>query len=337
MKKITTLCICLLLFSAFLTGCGKDKTPKIGVAFGVGPAARWQQEKAYMEDYAKQLDVPLEVRMNTDEEAKPLADDCYELIDSGIDVLIIRPRDVFGMKDVVDYAREKNVKIISYDSLIEEQPVDLFVGYDSEHIGQRMGRFLSELAPKGDYILLWGDTNRNVKSMYAGAMKFLEPLNGDINILVEAEIPGWSSEEAKKIVKETVAANGNNVDAILAFNDTMAGAAIEAINELGITKPVYVTGMDAQIDAVRRIVEGTQSCTAYMDLKSLATTTIDKAVDLAHNGSLKANAEIDNDSGSIIPCYFLTRQLVSKENIDRILIESGYYTDEEVYGIPKAK
>lgn len=332
MKKLLAICLCILFPLIFSTGCGKEESPKIGVAFGVGAAARWQQEKVYMEEYAEELGIPIEVRLNTDEKAKPIAEDCYELIDSGVDVLVIRPRDVWGMKEVVDYAHEKKVKIISYDSLIEEQPVDLFVGYDSQHVGERLGRYLAELVTEGDYILLWGDSNRNVEDMYRGIMGCLDPLKGNINIILEAEVPGWSPEEAKKMVKEAVTANDNKIDAILAFNDTLAGAAVEAVSELGITDPVAITGMDAQLDAVKRIVDGTQACTAYMDLKDLATTTIDEAINLAKNKPVKNNAEIDSGNGLTIPCYFLTRQFIVKQNIDRVLIESGYYTKEEVYG-----
>lgn len=332
MKRIISICICFLLVVLSFSGCTKKEETKIGVAFGVGPAARWKQEKVYMEEYAEELGVDIEVRLNTDEKEKPLADDCYELIDSGVDVLVIRPRDVWGMKDVVEYAHEKKVKIISYDSLIEEEPVDLFVGYDSEQMGADFGRYVSELVTEGDYILLWGDSNRNVEDMYRGAMKYLEPLKGQINIILEAEVPGWSTEEAKKMVMDAVVANGNNVDAVLGFSDTMAGAAAEAIAELGITKPVVITGMDAQLDAVKRVLDGTQSCTAYMDLEALATLTIDEAVNLAQEKTVKTNAEMDNGKGGNIPCYLLSRQLVVKQNIDRVLIESNYYTHEEVYG-----
>lgn len=326
----------LILFSFLLVGlvsCNKKEPIKIGVAFGVGPALRWQQEIEYMEDYAKTLDVELEARLNNDEKKKPFVEDCKELIDSGINVLIVRPRDVNGMKDVVDYAHEHNVKIISYDSLIEGEPIDLFVGYDSEYTGQILGRYLAETVVSGDYILLWGDMNRNVEDMYKGAMKYIEPLD-DVNIILEYGVPGWSTEEAKKVIKEAVSENGNQVDAIFAFSDPLAGACAEALAELGVETPVAITGMDAELDAVKRIVAGTQSCTAYMDIEKLAYTTIDEAINLASKQEVNANYQLDNKSGEKVSAYLLERQLVTPENLDRILIDSGYYKKEQVYDEP---
>lgn len=324
--------LCAVLLIAVTAGCASDQPPKIGVAFGVGPATRWPQEIKYMEEYSKTLGVILEARLNTDEKQKPLAEDCKELIDSGIDVLIVRPRDVTNMKSVVDYAHQNQVKVISYDSLIEGEAVDLLVGYDSEHTGRILGGHLSEIVTSGNYILIWGDNNRNVEDMYRGAMGCLDPLKGQINILLETGVPGWSPEEAKRIVKETVTANGNQIDAILAFNDKLAGACAEAVAELGIQKEVVIAGMDAELDAVKRIVAGTQACTAYMDLKALSHTTIDHAINLAKNQKMNTNSQVDNNSGAPIPSYLLTRQLVTKQNIHRVLIDSGYYTFEQVYG-----
>lgn len=331
-KVVLFLLVTLLMTG--LVGCSSQKAIKVGVAFGVGPASRWQTEIEYMEDYAKTLDLNLEARLNKDEASKPFVEDCKELIDSDINVLIVRPRDVKGMNEVVDYAHKKNVKIISYDSLIEGAPVDLFVGYDSVYTGQLLGRYLSEKVLSGDYILLWGDMNRNVEDMYKGAMKYLEPMD-DINILLEYGVPGWSAEEAKKIIKQTVSENDNQVDAILAFSDSLAGACADALSELGVETPVAITGMDAELDAVKRIVAGTQSCTAYMDIQKLAYTAVDEAINLANKQEVNANHQLDNGFATAIPTYLLTRQLVTVENLDRILIDGGYYTHEQVYGTPQ--
>lgn len=332
-RKICALLLCILLLPLGLSGCGEKKTPKIGVAFGVGPATRWAKEIQYMNDYAKELDVKIEARLNTDEKEKSLAQDCFELIDSGIDVLIVRPRNVHGMKEVVDYAHKNSVKIISYDSVIENENIDLFIGYDSEYVGQILAQYLSEAAPKGDYIFVWGDSNRNIEDMRRGAMKHLSPNQDQINIVTEATIPGWSVEETKKIIKKTISANGNKVDAIFAFNDKLAGACAEACAELGVTNPVVIAGMDAELAAIKRIVAGTQSCTAYMDLKDLARSTIDHAINLAKGQKGEINSHTDNGSDTPVPSYLLARKLVTKQNINRILIQSGYYTKEQVYGI----
>lgn len=332
MGKFSVALICIMLFLSVLSSCSKEQTPKIGVAFGVGPATRWAKELRYMEDYAKQLDIELIGRLNTNEKEKSLARDCFELIDSGINVLIVRPRDVNGMKEVVDYAHKNHVKIISYDSIIEGEQIDSFIGYDSVHVGRILAQHLTELVPKGDYILVWGDPNRNIADMRHGAAKYLDANQGQIKIIMEATIPRWSTEETKKMVKKAIVENGNEIDAIFAFSDKLAGASAEACAELGITKPVVIAGLDAELAAVQRIVAGTQSCSAYMDLKDLAHAAVDQAASLARGKKAKANAETDNGSGNPIPSYLLERKLIVKSNIDRILVQSGCYTDEQIYG-----
>lgn len=325
----------LMLGLAFgFAGCAKKtEDVKIGVSFGVGPAARWPQEKVYMEERAKELGISLEARLNTTDEPTQI-EDCKQLIDSGIDVLILIPRDASNVGDIINYAKSKNVKVISYARVILDEKYDLFVGYDSGRVGQAMGQFLAELVVDGDYILLQGDpADNNAKLLYEGAMRFIEPIEGDINILLDAAVPGWSPDEAKQMVLDAVKANGNKIDAILAPNDKIAGACVEALKELGIDPgTVAITGMDAELDAVKRILAGEQSMTVYMDLKELAITAVDQAYNMAMGKDIEVNASFDNGSDGGVDSSLITGQLVTKENIDKLLIDSGYFAKEEVYG-----
>ena len=336
MKKVTMLLIVICIFS--LIGCAKEEAPpKIGVSFGVGEATRWAKEKTYMEERAAELGVEIEVRLNKDENAKPQKEDCIELIDNGANVLIITARDVYNMKEVLEYAKTKNVPVISYSRLIMNESFDLFVGYDSESIGQKLGKYLSETVISGNYILLKGDkSDYNAQLLYEGAMSYINRNSGSIHIILDEYVPKWSSEEAKKMVLNAVTENSNQVDAILAPNDSIAGGCAEALATLNITNPVALTGMDAQIDAVKRIVAGTQSCTIYMDLRTLSNTAVEEAYNLATKQKVNVNSDFENSSGTPIPSNLIAGQLITKENVDRILIDSGYYSHEDIYGMDEA-
>lgn len=316
-----------------LSACQNTNTAtKIGVSFGVGQAVRWEHEKEYMEQRAKELGADIEVRLNRTDEPKTQQQDCFEMIDSGIDVLIIVPRDSNNVSDIVAYAKEHGVFVISYSRIVLGEKIDLFVGYDSNRIGQRMGQYLTETVFEGDYILLRGDKNdSNANALYDGAMRYIDPIKSNINIIFDESVPNWSTEEAERMVMEAVASNDNHVDAILAPNDKLAGACAEALKKLGVTEHVVITGMDAELDAVKRIVDGTQDATIYMDLKELASVAVNEAVHLARKEKVNVNAEFDNGSEELIDAYLITGQLVVKENIDKVLIESGYNTKEEVY------
>lgn len=332
--KAWTGLICLtFLLGGLLTGCSqKDKQVQIGVSFGVGAAERWEREKKYMEERAAEKDVEIEVRLNRTDEPKTQLEDCQEMIDSGIDVLLLTPRDVSKTKEILAYAKEKKVPVINYARVLLEDRPDLYVGYDSARIGQQQGQFITELVYEGDYIILRGDEgDYNSQLVYEGALNYIESIKENINILLDANVPGWSVDDAKRMVMEAISANGNKVDAILAPNDKLAGASAEAVAELGLTNSVKIVGMDAELDAARRIVEGTQAATIYMDLKILAYTAIDEAILMSTNKPATINAEFDNLGDQPIDANLITGQLVTKENLDKILIDSGYFTHEEVY------
>lgn len=331
-RSFITLFLAMVLLLA-LSACNASKDDiKIGVSLGVGEAVRWVQEKEYMEAQAKELGIEIEVRLNRTDKPKTQQQDCFEMIDSGIDVLILTPRDVNKVREIIAYAKEHKVPVISYARIVMGEDVDLFVGYDSSRIGQKMGQYLTEAVYEGDYILLRGDENdSNASLLHEGAMRYIDPIKNNINVILDESVPGWSPEEAEKMVMEAVAANGNKVDAILAPNDKLAGACVEALKKLGVKEHVVITGMDAEIDAARRIAEDTQSATIYMDLRELASTAINEAVHLAKGEKVNINSEFDNGSTKPINANLITGQLVIKENLDKVLIDSGYYTKEEIY------
>lgn len=334
LKKIVCI-ISVAIMLLFAVGCGNEPhKPKLGVSFGVGGATRWVKEKQFMEERARELGADITVRLNTTDTPKTWREDCFELIDSGVDVLIMIPRDLRQVDDIVDYAKKKNVKVISYSRAILNPKTDLFIGYDTYKIGQNLGKHLSERVYKGNFIILKGDKGDfNTHFLYNGAYKYIEPMLGtNVNIILNDYVPGWSADTARAMVKQAVVANGMKLDAVLCPNDGLAGGAAAAVQELGLKNRVVIVGMDAELAAVKRLVDGTQDATVYMDLKNMASIAINQACVLAKGDKATANSEITNDSGEKIKAYLITGEMVTKENIDKVLLESGYYTKEQIYG-----
>lgn len=334
LKKIVCIMGAVAIF-ILAVGCSSEpQKPKLGVSFGVGGATRWVKEKQFMEDRAKELGADITVRFNTTDTPKTWREDCFELIDSGINVLIMIPRDLRQVDDIVDYAKKKNVKVVSYSRAILNPQTDLFIGYDTYKIGQNLGKHLSERVYKGNFIVLKGDKGDfNTHYLYNGANKYIEPMVGTgVNVILNDYVSGWSADTAKEMVKKAVIANDMKLDAVLCPNDGLAGGAAAAVQELGLKNHVIIVGMDAELAAVKRLVAGTQDATVYMDLKNMASAAVDQAVALAKGEKVTANSEIANDKGEKIKAYLITGEMVTKENIDKILIESGYYTKEQVYG-----
>lgn len=338
MKKILhilcslfVVCLCLMSWNCK----NKQETVKIGVSFGVGAAERWEKEKQFMETRAKELGADIEVRLNRDS-IKSQNEDCFELIDKGINVLIYTPRDAGNVAPVLAYAKEKGVRVITYARVVLNPKMDLFVGYDSERMGQKMGQYFTDMIYKGDIIILKGDVDdNNAKMLNDGAMRYLEPLRKNYKVILESPVKGWFPDVAKQMVKDAVSKNNNKIDGIFAPNDQIAGASLEALRELGIDKRVVITGMDTELSAVKRIAAGTQDMTIYMDLKELATTAINEAVHIAKKEKVNMNSEFQLPDGKSVKANLITGQIVTKENLDKLLVESGIYTKEQIYGDSK--
>ncbi len=115
-------------------------------------------------------------------------------------------------------------------------------------------------------------------------MKYIKPLadKRDIKIVTDEAVDNWDPNIAFKIVEDALIANKNKIDAILAPNDAIAGAAIEALQAQGLAGKVAVTGQDAELAAVRRIIQGTQLMTVFKDTRELGKAAIDAAIKLAN-------------------------------------------------------
>lgn len=334
-KLLKYLCIPLLII--IISGCGtqkENKPTKIAASFGVGSASRWSKEKIYMQERSKELGLDMIVMLNTTGDADKQIIECKQLIDSGISVLILMPKNTVKLQEVLDYAQQKNVKVICYARPMPSKKVSLFVGSDNKQIGRAIGLYAIELTREGNFIILRGDKfDNNAAEIYAGVMSQVQPVidSGSIKIILDDFVPSWSPVKAKQMVKEALIKNNNQISAIIAPNDKIAAASVEALKELGIKNKVVITGMDAELAAVKRIVSGEQSMTIHLDIKESAYTAVDAASELGRKNILTKNADLSLADGLIMPAYLISGKVVDKQNIDRQLINTGTYSKEQIY------
>ena len=165
-------------------------------------------------------------------------------------------------------------------------------------------------------------------------MGYIRPLvdKRDIKIVADEVVDNWDPKIAFKIVEDALIANKNEIDAILAPNDAIAGEAIKALEAQGLAGKVAVTGQDADLDAAQRIVQGTQLMTVFKDTRDEAKTAIDVAIKLANGETIDVNGYVNN--GKIdVPSILITPIAVYKNNIDSVLIDSGYLKKGDVYKV----
>ena len=177
-------------------------------------------------------------------------------------------------------------------------------------------------------------TDNNAVIMKKEQLAVLKPAidRGDIKIVADNFAADWKPEEALKIVENALTQNNDNIQAVVASNDGMAGGVISALASKGLAGKVIVTGQDAQKDALQRIAEGTQSMTVYKPIIPLANAAVEAAIKLAKKEPLPNATPFRNDTlNKDIPAILLEVTVVDKDNLMTTVIKDGYAKYEDVY------
>jgi D-xylose transport system substrate-binding protein len=309
--------------------------PIIGLSLDTLKEARWQADRDLFVKRAQELGAKVDVQSANSDDNQQIRD-VESLLTAGAKVLVIVPHDGVAMARAVEMAHKVGVPVISYDRLIRNADVDLYLSFDNVKVGEQQAQFLVSRLPggKGRIVRVYGSpTDNNAKLFKQGQDNILNPLikKGDIKVVREDWAEDWRPENAKRIVNAAITDTGGKFDAVLASNDGTAGGAIQALTEAGSAKKMIVTGQDAELAACQRIARGTQSMTIYKPLKILATKAAENAVALAKGKPLIATASVEN--GKIdVPSIFNPVYTVTKENLRSTVIKDGFHSEAEVFG-----
>ncbi len=309
---------------------GKEKI-KIGFSLGTLKEERWIRDRDILMAKARELGVDIIVQ-NANNDDKDQLEQVKYLLQQNIDVLIIVPNDYNKASAAVGMAKKQGVPVISYDRLVLNSNVDLYITFDNVKVGEFMGKAISDTMKSGNLLIINGAKNdNNTKMIKEGYDKILSPLvlNGKINIIGEEWAPNWLKEYAFKVVDELLEKK-INISGVIAGNDSLAEGVIEALSEHRLTRKVIVTGQDADLLACQRIVEGTQLMTIYKPIEKLADAAIEMAIRLAKNEEL----DIDNyisDGKYNVRYFVLDPIVVNKDNMDKTIFQDGFHLKEEVY------
>jgi D-xylose transport system substrate-binding protein len=352
-KKIFNyLLVSMLISSLFLTGCSiietgstgnvdskndkKDDKIVIGFSVGTSKQERWQREIEMAREFADENGFELMVQ-SAEEDADKQIRQVENMITKGIDVLLISALDSESSGSVVATAHDAGIPVVAYDRLVKNGDVDYYVTFDTVKVGELQAKSLVEKYPKGNYIwLLGGPEDNNAHLLKEGQEKVLKPLidKGDIKIVTQQWAKGWNPEEALKHTENGLTSAKNDVVAVLASNDGTAGGAVQALEAQGLAGKVGVSGQDADIAAVQRIVEGKQTSTIYKPIKELNQKAMELVYSLAKGEDVLANkmatGKVDN-AYKDVPSVFVDVMEVTKDNMVDTVIKDGFHKFEEVY------
>ena len=333
----------IMIAAVVATGCGGDGASRprrpqnepLQVAFLMDTVAheRWRRDRELFIERIKERGAEPIVELADGDAEKQLAQ-AKSMLEKGVKVLVVVPHDAQRAGAIVEAAKARSVPVISYDRMIWDADIDMYVSFDNVRVGEMQAQYLASRAPTGNYVLIGGaPTDHNAQQLREGQMKALKPLvdRRAIRIVSSGWATDWSPAEARRLTEDALKRTKNQIAAVVASNDVTAGGAIEALAAANLAGKVLVSGQDAELEAARRIVEGTQAMTVYKPVRSLARLAAEAAVKLAKGEDVPTVTTVNNGRKDV-PAMLLPPISVDKDTIDGTLIRDGFHTREAVYG-----
>jgi len=335
----------------------------IGVAMPTKSSERWIADgdavKSQLEDQGFKVDLQY-----AEDDIPTQVSQIENMITKGAEVLIVASIDGTTLTSVLQDAADANIPVIAYDRLIRDtENVNYYASFDNLKVGQQQawsvlnGLGLTELdgtdtagAPSGPFnveLFAGSPDDNNATFFYNGAMQELQPFidsgvlvvkSGQTDFNTVATLR-WDGEEAQSRLENILTStysDGSKVNGILSPYDGISRGIISALQGAGYTLDAtwpVISGQDAEIDSVKAINSGEQYATIFKDTRQLAAVAVKMAIAVLNGDTPEVNNTTDYENGKItVPSMLLDSQIVVKDNIPSVLIDSGYWTEAEING-----
>lgn len=325
--------ILLLIVIVIVSSCNTTSKNTIGYLSPASYRERFVIEAEYTIDKLKELGYETMLMYAEDDNTLQLQQG-YELLEKGVDAIIITSVNNNTIAPLVRDAKRKGVKIIAYNRLINNSDYDLFITGNNQNNAELFCETALSNKPEGNYVVLAGDKfDRNGFELKMHIDSILKPhvKSGKINILYQSYIEDWSRERATYEFQKVVDAYGTDIDAVIASNDPMGLAVNDVMRKYGKVGDVVTMGQDASIEMIRAIYNEEAHMTIYHPHKTLGIKTAELVHDILNGKSTKqlANAQTFNGFTDISTVQINSIPL-TKNNIMEILVETGEMTLEEI-------
>ena len=354
MKKFFVM---MLAFVLLIAGCGEQvetHTPKgklVGVAMPNQTSQRWIQDGDYIKAKLEEKGYTVDLKYAEDDNDRQVKQ-IFAMIDKGASCLVIASIDSTKLLNILAKAKEKNIPVIAYDRLLmDTDSVSYYATFDNKGVGILIGRYIEDKLNlrntnktfNAEFFAGSPDDN-NAYFFNEGIFEVLQPYidNGKLQIpsgetdFNSIAIMRWLPENAYARMKNILQNNYTNqkVDVIVSPFDGISHGVINALQEEGYTVGKdfpLITGQDADLKSIKYILSGEQSMTIFKDTRVLAEKCAAMVEAVLEGKAPEINDTISYDNHKIVvPSYLCQPVIIDKTNIDKELIESGYYTKEEV-------
>ena len=348
MKKRLVVLTAMLAVAAMGTMANAEGE-KIGVAMPTQVLQRWNQDGSNMKSEleAKGYEVDLQYAGN---DSATQASQIENMIANGDQLLVVASIDGDSLGTVLAQAKEANIPVIAYDRLImNTDAISYYATFDNYLVGKTQGEFLVDAldlenadGPFNLEIVTGDPGDNNVNFFYGGAMDVLQPYLDEGKLVVpsgqiakeEVATANWATDAAQSRFENILSSNyadGTNLDAVLASNDSTALGVENALAANYTGEYPIITGQDCDIANVANIVAGKQAMSVFKDTRALASQVVEMVDAIISGEEVPVNDTETYDNGTgIIPSYLCEPVAVTQDNYKEMLIDSGYYTEDQI-------
>ncbi|HLX17135.1 MAG TPA: substrate-binding domain-containing protein [Bradyrhizobium sp.] len=342
MSGIASLAATPLLLSAKPVGAAERI--KIGFLLKTMQEERYQRDRAAFLAKAKALgaDVIFD-SANNDEQTQLSAFE--NMLSQGAQVIVLQPVNTGTAGSMVASAHKSGVKVVGYDAMLVNGPLDAMVMQDSWAVGKLQAEAMVTWlkarygSVKGNVALIRGQPgDSNANAMSSGVLDVLKA-NPDLKLVADQSHEGWLPDKAMATTENLLTKLGNSIDAVISNNSGMARGVIAALDAQGLASAdkVFVAGSDADLVNIQFVAQGKQAAEIWKKITPLAESAVETAVKLAENPDkdpktlLKVDRVINNGAVDV-PTIVTPVVLIDRKNLDNTIVAEGFYTHQQVYG-----
>jgi D-xylose transport system substrate-binding protein len=266
---------------------------------------------------------------NADQDAAKQQQQAESALTQGANVLVLDPVDSKAAASIANSAKGSKVPVVAYDRFISGSPVDYYVSFDNEKVGQLQGQSLVDLMKKagkssGKIVMINGSpTDNNAGQFKKGAHSVLD--KSGYTLAGEYDTPDWSPDKAQQWMESQLTNVKSGLTGVYAANDGTAGGAIAALKGGGVTPLPPVTGQDAELAAIQRILVGDQAMTVYKAIKPEAEDAAKAAIALSSGQKPQAQTTYQST-----PSTLLVPVAVTKANVKDTVVKDGLYKTSDI-------
>jgi D-xylose transport system substrate-binding protein len=284
--------------------------------------------------------------VNAEGDAATQLQQAEQAINAGAKVILLVNLSSESGATIIDTARDADVKVVDYDRLTAAgSGADAYVSFDNVKVGQTMadtvGPVIDELEGTPNVVLMNGGPTDNNSKLFkqgyyeSGDFAVKEKADaGDVKVVADQDVPDWDNQEALTLFEQILVANKNDVDAVYAANDGIAGAVVSALKSAN-HDPVPLSGQDATVGGIQNVLAGWQTMTVYKPIKAEADAAAAIAIGLLNGEDPKdVEGELEvqsiNNGEADLPYIALEPIAVTKDNIAETVIEDEFRTWDEI-------